>query len=59
MLENRRVDIRVIAKDLRISYGSTQYISVNVVGMNRANARFVPKDLNQNRREKAECSNFF
>ena len=46
MLENRRVGIREISEDLNISYGSYQHILLNVLGMNRVNARLVPKDLN-------------
>ena len=46
VLENRRVGIREIAEALNISYGSTQHILVNVLGMKRIAARLVPKDLN-------------
>lgn len=35
VLENRRVGIREIAEALNISYGSTQHILVNVLGMKR------------------------
>uniref|UniRef100_A0A0K8WBT5 Mos1 transposase HTH domain-containing protein n=1 Tax=Bactrocera latifrons TaxID=174628 RepID=A0A0K8WBT5_BACLA len=46
VLENRRVGIRDIAEDLNISYGSTQQILNNVLGMKRVNDTLVPKDLN-------------
>ena len=45
VLENRRVDIREVTETLKISYGSTQYIVVHVLGMKRVAARLVPKDL--------------
>ncbi|XP_018338920.1 PREDICTED: putative uncharacterized protein FLJ37770 [Trachymyrmex septentrionalis] len=50
VLENRRVGIREIAEALNISYGSTQHILVNVLGMKRIAARLVPKDLNKSHR---------
>ena len=43
VLENRRVGIREVAEDLNISYGSTQHISLNVLGMKHGNTRLVPK----------------
>ena len=46
VLENRRVGIRKVAEALNISYGSTQYIVVHVLGMKRVAARLVPEDLN-------------
>ena len=39
VLENRRVVIREVAEALNISYGSTQYIMVHVLGMKRVAAR--------------------
>ena len=46
VLENRRVGIREVAEAVKISYGSTQHIFFNVLGMKRDAARLVPKDLN-------------
>jgi len=43
VLENRRIGIREIAEDLNISYGSTQHILVDILGMKRVAARLVPK----------------
>lgn len=46
MLENRRVCMREIAKNLNMPYGSTQYILVNFLNIKCVNARHVLKDLN-------------
>lgn len=45
VLENRRVGIREIADHLSISYGSTQHILADILGMKRVAARLVPKEL--------------
>ncbi|XP_066259606.1 protein GVQW3-like [Euwallacea similis] len=46
VLENRRVGIREIAQALNISYGLTQHILANLLGIKRVAARLVPIDLN-------------
>ncbi|KAJ8938490.1 hypothetical protein NQ318_020806 [Aromia moschata] len=46
MLENRCFGIREIVEALNISYGSTQHILVDVLGMKRVATRLVPRDLN-------------
>ena len=46
VFENRRVGIREVAEAFNISYGSTQHIVVNVLGMKRVATRLVPNDLN-------------
>ena len=43
--ENRRVCIREVAEAPNISYGLTQHIVVNVLGMKRVAAGLVPKTI--------------
>ncbi|KAJ8939424.1 hypothetical protein NQ318_021928 [Aromia moschata] len=45
VFENHRAGIRETAEALNISYGSTQDILVDVLGMKRVAARLIPKDL--------------
>ena len=46
MLDNSRVGIREIADDLNISYGSMQYVLVNILDMKQVMAKLVTKDPN-------------
>ena len=46
VLENRSVGSRELVVDVNISYGLTQHILVNVLGMKRVNAILVPKNRN-------------
>ena len=45
-LDNRRITIREVPDDVRISFGSCQAIFTNVLGIKRAAAKIVPKLLN-------------
>ena len=45
VLKNRRITIREIADDLNISFGSCQSIIMDVFGMTRVSAKFVPMHL--------------
>ena len=46
ILDNRRITIREVADDVRISFGSCQAIFTDVLGMKRAAVKIVPKLLN-------------
>ncbi|UYV78080.1 hypothetical protein LAZ67_16000042 [Cordylochernes scorpioides] len=46
ILANRRITVREVAEDLNISIGSCHSIFINVLGMRRVAAKFVPKLLN-------------
>ena len=46
ILDNRRIDIREVADDVGISFGSCQAIFTSVLGMKCAAAQIVPKLLN-------------
>ena len=46
MLKNRRITIREVAEDVGISVGSCYDILSDVLGMRRVSAKFVPKLLN-------------
>ncbi|XP_046959645.1 protein GVQW3-like [Vanessa cardui] len=46
VLENRRVTIREVAEDVGISIGSCHTIFSHILGMKRVAAKFVPKLLN-------------
>ncbi|UYV73768.1 hypothetical protein LAZ67_11000814 [Cordylochernes scorpioides] len=45
VLEDRRITIREVAEEARISFGSTQSIIMDILGVRRLNAVLVPKDL--------------
>ena len=45
-MENRRITIREVGKDVGISVGSCHAISSDILGLNRVAAKFVPKLLN-------------
>ena len=58
VLDNHRVGIREVAEALNISYGSTPYIIVHILGMKRVAARLVPIDLHflqKGRRVQPDC----
>ena len=46
VLKNRRITIREVAEDVGISVGSCHGILSDVLGMRRVSAKFVPKLLN-------------
>ncbi|UYV69011.1 hypothetical protein LAZ67_6002010 [Cordylochernes scorpioides] len=46
ILANRRITVREVAEDLKISIGSCHLIFINDLGMRRVAAKFVPKLLN-------------
>ncbi|XP_018360609.1 PREDICTED: putative uncharacterized protein FLJ37770 [Trachymyrmex cornetzi] len=46
VLANRRITIREVAEELRILYGSCEAIFINILGMKRVAAKFIPKILN-------------
>lgn len=46
VMENRSISIREIAALLDISFGSTEHILTEILGMKRIEARLVPKELN-------------
>ena len=46
VMENRRITIREIAKDVDISVGSCHAIFSDILGLKRVAAKFVPKMLN-------------
>ncbi|UYV64925.1 hypothetical protein LAZ67_3002462 [Cordylochernes scorpioides] len=46
ILDNRRITVREVAEDLKISIGSCHSIFINDLGMRRVAAKFVPKLLN-------------
>jgi histone-lysine N-methyltransferase SETMAR len=52
VLKNRRITIREIADDLNISFGSCQSILTDVLGMTRVSAKFVPKLLNFDQKQR-------
>lgn len=62
ILENRRITIREVAEDVGISIGSCHAIFSNVLGMKRVAAKFVPKLLNFEQKQRRisiaqECLN--
>jgi len=46
LINNRKLTIRELAKDLNIAYGSIQDIVVNGLGLRHVAAKLVPKELN-------------
>ena len=46
ILNNRRITIREVADDVGISYGSSQAMLTDVLGLQRVAAKIVPKLLN-------------
>ena len=46
VMENRRITIREVAKDVGISFGSYHAIFLDILGLKRVAAKFVPKLLN-------------
>jgi len=46
LINNHKLTIRELAKDLNIAYGSIQDIVVNGLGLRRVAAKLVPKELN-------------
>ncbi|XP_018353100.1 PREDICTED: putative uncharacterized protein FLJ37770 [Trachymyrmex septentrionalis] len=52
ILENRRITIREVADDVGISFGSCQEIFSDVLSMKRVAAKFVPKLLNFDQKQR-------
>jgi len=52
ILENRRITIREVADDVGISFDSCQTIFSDVLGMKRVAAKFVPKLLNFDQKQR-------
>ena len=52
ILENRRITIREVVDDVGISFGSCQAIFSDVLGMKRVAAKFVPKLLNFDQKQR-------
>jgi len=46
LINNRKLTIRELAKDLNIAHGSIQNIVVNDLGLRRVAVKLVPKELN-------------
>lgn len=44
LFENRHIVIREMVEDLKTSYGSTEHILVNILGMKRVKAMLVQKE---------------
>lgn len=54
--ENRRITITEVAEDDGISVGSCHAIFSDVLGMNRVAAKFVPKLLNVDQKNRRMCN---
>ncbi|UYV75886.1 hypothetical protein LAZ67_13001676 [Cordylochernes scorpioides] len=52
ILANRRITVREVAEDLNISIGSCHSIFINDLGMRRVAAKFVPKLLNCDQKQR-------
>ncbi|UYV72241.1 hypothetical protein LAZ67_9002308 [Cordylochernes scorpioides] len=52
--KDRRITVREVAKEAGISFGSTQSIMKDILGVRRLNAVLVPKDLNFDKKEHPE-----
>ena len=46
VMENRRITVREVAKDVGISVGSCHAIFSDILGLKRMEAKFIPKLLN-------------
>ena len=52
ILDNRRITIREVVKDVGISFGSCQAIFTDALGMKRAAVKIVPKLLNFDQKQR-------